>query len=160
MWDPFLIGFFLTRPPFMLSHPTIKLNMTAWLIRNTLRPQTLTWAGVDPLIADINLPRLIVSIGAPRVIIKIKFFLNFFCRVYLVILCSVLPTFLTSRCFVWINHCNSTSAYLSACLFNEMQASLLGVYHSNVRLAFALYRPVEEKILDNLSIKISCEWRE
>jgi hypothetical protein len=141
---PLLIGFFLTRPPFMLSHPTISLNMKAWLIRHNLRPQTLTWAGVDPLTADINLtPFLSLSLSLYRV--------------HLVILRGVLPTFLTSRFFVWSNHCNSISAHLSVCLFNKIQAIPPGVYRSNVRLAFALYRPIEENILDNLSIKTSCE---
>ena len=57
----------------MLTHPTINLNKKAWLIRRNLLPQTLTWAGVDPLIAYINLSRLVVSVVTPSVIIKIKY---------------------------------------------------------------------------------------
>ena len=136
-----------------MSHPTINLNRKEWLIRHNLSPQTRTWAGVDHLIADIDLPFLIVSIVTHRVIIKIIYFFSAECTLwyeYYTVSCQL---FLQADVSNGIIITRAYHLHLPVCLLNEMQASPPGVYRIHLRLAFPLYRPIEEKNLNNLSIK-------
>lgn len=140
----------------MLSHPTINLNKKAWLIRHNLRRQTFTWAGVDPLIAYIKLSPLVVNVVTPRLIIKIKYFATECTLCYYAACCQL---FLQAdvTCGVINAKVYPPPPHLSDCLFNEMRANSPGVCRIHLRLAFALYSPIEEHIVDNLSIETSCE---